>query len=88
MNQSNWRFSSDKLSQLASNMNIPSLILQYTEYIRITKSANQEYSQKIKSYEKIISYYLRIFTAKKEQMVSEKLKNKIEDEEYSLLITN
>lgn len=65
MNQSNWRFSSDKLSQLAANMNISSLILQYTEYIRITKSANQEYSQKIKSYEKIISYYLRIFIAKK-----------------------
>ena len=40
LNQSNWRFANEKLANFASQLNIPSLILQYTEYLRITKAGN------------------------------------------------
>ena len=68
LNQSNWRFANEKLANFASQLNVPSLILQYTEYLRITKAGNHEYDDKLIKYENIVGKYVRILKQKENRL--------------------
>lgn len=68
-NQSNWRYFNELLNELASPKssglaNIPSLLLQYLEYIRITVNKNEDYETKVHSYYQLLEAYANLLHQK------------------------
>lgn len=60
---------SNNYNSLVSS-SVPSTILQYLQYIRITKKPNNDYEDKIIKYGELISMYSQLFTLKHSYLIN------------------
>lgn len=65
-NQSNWRYLMEWSCQVGDRVssNIPSIILQYLEYHRITANSSSDYEDKIAAYQKRLSILTKLIEKK------------------------